>query len=191
MVEITAKVFGNKSTMMTYCKKSLGPDSGNVTTWLRYEASGCMTNKVYADGNGPVYTYTPNGNLATRIWARGIVTTYSYDGWNNLTNTAYSDGTPSIALAYDAMGRQVSATAAAGTTVTAYNDYGEVVSEATTGLYGKTLAHHRDAFGRARRPPEPRRPRLERVPPPHRRRKPRHASRAVRRNGRECGGRVP
>ncbi len=31
---------------------------------------------------------------------------YLYDGWNNLTNTAYSDGTPSISLAYDAFGRQ-------------------------------------------------------------------------------------
>ena len=46
------------------------------------------------------------------------------------------------------MGRQVSATDAAGTTVTTYDDYGEVVSEATTGLYSKTLSHSRDTFGR-------------------------------------------
>ena len=140
------------TNMTTY--RAEGSQSGDTTSWEYDEATGLLLAKTYADGKGPAYTYTPNGSLATRTWARrtsdgdALVTTYSYDGWNNLTNTAYSDGTPSIALSYDAMGRQVSATDAAGTTVTAYNDYGEVVSEATTGLYGKTLAHHRDGYGR-------------------------------------------
>ena len=134
------------TNMTTY--RAEGSLDGDTTSWEYDEATGLLVAKTYADGKGPEYTYTPNGSLATRTWARGVVTTYSYDGWNSLTNTAYSDGTPSISLAYDAMGRQVSATDAAGTTVTAYNDYGEVVSEATTGLYGKTLAHHRDGYGR-------------------------------------------
>ena len=129
------------TNMTTY--RAEGSLDGDTTSWEYDEATGLLVAKTYADGKGPEYTYTPNGSLATRTWAHGVVTTYSYDGWNSLTNTAYSDGTPSISLAYDAMGRQVSATDAAGTTVTAYNDYGEVVSEATTGLYGKTLAHHR------------------------------------------------
>ena len=134
------------TNMTTY--RAEGSQSGDATSWEYDEATGLLLSKTYADGYGPSYTYTDSGELATRTWARGIVTTYSYDGWNNLTNTAYSDGTPSISLAYDAMGRQVSATDAAGTTVTTYDDYGEVVSEATTGLYGKTLAHHRDGYGR-------------------------------------------
>ena len=94
------------------------------------------------------YTYTDSGNLATRTWARGVVTTYSYDGWNNLTNTTYSDGTPSITFVYDALGRQISATDAVGTTTTTYDDFGEVVGEATIGLYSKSKTRHRDAFGR-------------------------------------------
>ena len=134
------------TNMTTY--RAEGSLSGDTTSWEYDEATGLLLAKTYADGKGPEYTYTPNGSLATRTWARGVVTTYSYDGWNSLTNTAYSDGTPSIALAYDAMGRQVSATDVSGTTITTYNDYGEIVSEATTGLYSKTLAHHRDAFGR-------------------------------------------
>ena len=89
---------------MTYRNESLGPDSGDVTTWLYGEASNCMTNKVYADGKGPKYGYTPDGRLSQRIWARGIVTDYAYDGWNNLTNTTYSDDTPTVTLFYDAMG---------------------------------------------------------------------------------------
>ena len=51
--------FGNKTTMMTYRNEALGPDSGDITTWLYDEASNCMTNKVYADGKGPFYTLTP------------------------------------------------------------------------------------------------------------------------------------
>ena len=54
-VRCTYDIFGNRTTMMTYRNESLGPDSGDVTTWLYDEASGCMTNKVYADGKGPTY----------------------------------------------------------------------------------------------------------------------------------------
>ena len=134
------------TNMTTY--RAEGSQSGDTTIWTYDEATGLLLAKTYADGNGPSYTYTPNGNLATRTWARGIVTTYSYDGWNNLTNTAYSDGTPSISLSYDAMGRQVSATDVSGTTITTYYDYGEIVSEATTGLYSIFFLRHEETADR-------------------------------------------
>ena len=47
-----------------------------VTTWLYDSQTGMLTNKVYHDGKGPSYGYTPGGRLLTRTWARGIVTTY-------------------------------------------------------------------------------------------------------------------
>ena len=50
VVRYTYDVFGNKTTMTTYRNESLGPSSGDVTTWRYDEASNCMTNKVYADG---------------------------------------------------------------------------------------------------------------------------------------------
>ena len=145
--------FNVMTNMTTFRDETVGrtdpsAPQGDTTTWIYDEATRLLLAKTYADGHGPTYTYTDSGNLATRTWARGVVTSYAYDGWNQLVSTTYSDGTPSISLSYDAMGRQVSATDAAGTTVTAYNDYGEVASEATTGLYGKTLAHHRDGYGR-------------------------------------------
>jgi len=77
--------------MTAYRDFTFGRD---ITRWLRDEATGLVTNKVYADGKGPAYVYTPDGRLATRTWARGIVTTYSYDDNGSLTNTVYSDGTP-------------------------------------------------------------------------------------------------
>ncbi len=52
--------------------------AADQTQWLYDEATGLLTNKVYADGKGPSYTYTPQGQLATRTWARGVQTTYRY-----------------------------------------------------------------------------------------------------------------
>ena len=57
------------------------------------EATGLVTQKLYADGRGSCYTYTDDGNLATRTWARGVTTSYAYDAWGSLTSTTYSDGT--------------------------------------------------------------------------------------------------
>ena len=103
--------FGDKISMTTYRDINA---AGDVTRWLRDEATGLVTNKVYADGKGPRYDYTPDGKLATRTLARGIVTTYSYDDNGSLTNTVYSDGTPTISLAYNRAGRQIEAHDAAG-----------------------------------------------------------------------------
>ena len=126
-------VFGDRVSMTTYRDESKGADSGDVTRWLRDEATGLVTNKVYADGMGPSYDYDANGRLTRRTWARGIVTDYAYDGWGNLTNTAYSDGTPTVSLRYDAMGRLVEARDAAGVTTFAYDAYGNVTNETVIG----------------------------------------------------------
>ena len=148
-VRYTYDIFGNKSTMMTYRNESLGPDSGDLTIWLYDEASGSMTNKVYADGRGPTYTYTPDGKLSQRIWARGIVTDYAYDGWGNLTNTVYSDDTPTVSLSYDALGRQTEAHDAAGVTTFRYDIYGSLTNETVIGVTGtNTVERYWDAYGR-------------------------------------------
>ncbi len=148
-VRYTYDAFGNKTTMMTYRKESLGPYSGDVTTWLYDEASGAMTNKVYADGKGPSYTYTPDGKPSRRIWARGITTDYAYDGWGNLTNTVYSDDTPTVSLFYDALGRQTEARDAAGVTTFLYDSFGSLTNETVIGVAGtNTIERIYDAFGR-------------------------------------------
>ena len=149
-VRYTYDIFGNKTTMMTYRNESLGPDSGDVTTWLYDEASGCMTNKVYADGKGPVYAYNPKGKLSRRIWARGITTDYSYNAWGNLTNTVYSDGTPTVSLFYDALGRQIEAHDAAGITTFLYDFFGSLTNETVIGVAGtNTIIRYWDSFGRS------------------------------------------
>ena len=94
----------------------------NRTQWLYDGASGLITNKLYADNDGPSYTYTPDGKLAARAWARGITTTYSYDSAGGLTNTVYSDDTPSISIDYNRLGQKTQVIDASGTNTFAYSD---------------------------------------------------------------------
>ena len=152
-VRYTYDVFGNKTTMMTYRREGRGNGEegsvGDTTTWLYDEASGVMTNKVYADGKGPKYDYTPDGKLSQRIWARGIATDYTYDGWGNLTNTVYADDTPTVSLKYDVLGRQIEAHDAAGVTAFLYDSYGSLTNETVVGVAGtNTIIRYWDDYGR-------------------------------------------
>lgn len=76
-VDYAYDAYGNKVSMTTYRDEAL--TNGDTTRWLYDEPSGCMTNKLYADGKGPSYSYTPDGKLSRRVWARGIATDYTYD----------------------------------------------------------------------------------------------------------------
>ena len=134
--------FGNRTSMTTYRNEVSGV--GDTTTWTYDEATGLLLAKTYADGKGLTYTYTDTGLLATRTSARDIVTTYTYDGWGQLLATNYSDDTPPITYAYDAMGRQTQVVDAVGTTTFVYNAFGDVVSESNL----RTLTRHYDTFGR-------------------------------------------
>ncbi len=150
-VRYTYDIFGNKTSMATF-RAGFVTDasaSGDTTTWLYDIASGAMTNKVYADGKGPTYSYTPDGKLARRTWARGIVTDYSYDNWGSLTNTVYSDNTPTVSLAYNALGRQTEAHDAAGVTTFLYDSFGSLTNETVVGVAGtNTIERFWDDYGR-------------------------------------------
>ena len=142
-VDYSYDEFGEKISMTTYRDINA---AGDVTRWLRDEATGLVTNKVYADGKGPRYDYTPDGKLATRTWARGIVTTYSYDDNGSLTNTVYSDGTPTVSMAYDRTGSLVSAiTEGVCTNLYAYDITGLCTNEVQNGV---AIARGYDALGR-------------------------------------------
>ena len=145
-VRYTYDVFGNKTSMTTYRNEASG--IGDTTTWTYDEASGVLLAKTYADGKGLTYTYTDDSKLATRTNARGIVTTYTYDDWGQLLAIDYADDTPDVAYTYDAMGRQTSATDAAGVTTFTYDAFGQLTSEQVSGLYSKTLTRHYDTYGR-------------------------------------------
>ena len=127
------------------------------TQWFYDQTTGLLTNKLYADGKGPSYSYTALGQLSTRKWARTtstgqqLLTQYIYDNFGSLTNTAYSDGTPSVSFTVDAMGRQKVAQ-------TFLSASGEIVSYTTNSYEGIDLVaeiqngvridRQVDAFGR-------------------------------------------
>ena len=126
---------------------SLDNSSLDVTRWVYDPATGLLTQKLYDDGKGPSYTYTPDGKLSTRTWARGIVTSYAYDVLGALLSVNYSDTTPDVTYTYDRLGRQLSAVAAdVSTNLYAYSTNTlELVSETQNGI---VINRSRDAFGR-------------------------------------------
>lgn len=121
------------------------------TRWLYDEATGLLTNKLYADLKGTAYNYTPDGKLATRIWARGITTTYSYTNTTGeLIGIVYGDATPDVSFSLDRLGRQVSIADGQGTRNFGYDSYLALTNETVTAQgQSTTLARAHDALGRS------------------------------------------
>jgi RHS repeat-associated protein len=117
------------------------------TEWLYDQPTGLLTNKVYADGKGPSYTYTPQGQFATRKWARGVQTTYSYTNTTGeLIGIDYSDATPDVTFAFNRIGQPITITDGTGTRAFAYNDALQLAAE--TNAFG-VLARAYDGLGRS------------------------------------------
>ncbi len=114
-----------------------GAAGPSVTTWNYDPARGWLAAKVYHDGQGPAYTYTAAGRLLTRLWARGITTTYGYDNAVDLVSTDYSDATPDIAIVRDRLGRESNVSDAAGGRAFAYNTNLTLRSETVSGFFGQ------------------------------------------------------
>ena len=135
--------YGRMVAMQTWRDTNSTPD---VTRWLYDETTGLLTNKLYADLKGPAYTYTGDGKLASRTWARGVTTDYGYDSLGQMTMISYSDGTRSVAFAYDRLGRQSAITDGTGTRTFGYDDALRLAAE--TNAFG-VLERTYDSFGRS------------------------------------------
>ena len=136
--------YGRMSVMKTWRDASGEPD---VTRWNYDEATGLLTNKVYADGSGPSYEYEAAGRLTKRTWARGVSAQYAYDAIGQLTNINYSDDTPDVAFTYDRLGRQVTVTDVLGIRTNIYDP--SMLNLASEQLpNGQTIARTCDMFGR-------------------------------------------
>jgi len=123
---------------------NLKPDMDG-TLWRYDEASGLLTNKVYADGKGPNYTYTSDGKLQTRKWARNVdgqalMTTYFYTNTGEMVAIDYSDpGTSDVAIEYTRWGQQKRITDGAGVHVLDYNFTLDLVAESVIGGVNGTI----------------------------------------------------
>lgn len=124
--------------------------AGSATTRWNYNARGLLANKRYADNKGPSYTYTAGGKPKTRLWARGVLTTYGYDPrTGDLLTTTYSDTTPAVTNNYDRSGQLQSVLDASGLRTFGYR-HGQTVTEAYgSGLFaGLTLLRDYDDLDR-------------------------------------------
>ncbi len=139
--------YGRMTALKTYRQEGGAAD---VTTWIYDQATGLLTSKLYADGNGLAYNYDALGRLAQRTWARGVTTVYGYDSLGQLTGTTYSDGTPAISFTYDRLGRKTQAiTVGVSTNTFAYDAATLSLNSETqgSGFAAKVLTRTSDTFG--------------------------------------------
>ena len=155
--------YGRMSTLNTYRGTSAdftqsawpsSPGTADTTTWTYQEATGLLTAKTYADNKSVSYTYTADGKLATRTWARldgsnPLVTSYSYDTAADLTGIAYSDSTPAVGFTYNRLGQQKTVADAVGSRTFGYNSTLQLTSETINGIYNKVISRSYDTLGRS------------------------------------------
>jgi hypothetical protein len=97
---------GHPATMTTWT--NFAASTGAATTTWNYDPyRGWLISKLDNSGKGPGYTHTPAGRLSGRTWARGVVTTNSYNAAGDLWTVSYSDGTPGVTNLYDRVDRLV------------------------------------------------------------------------------------
>jgi RHS repeat-associated protein len=146
-VEYTYDYAGRMKTMQTWTNYPAGNTA--TTTWNYDPLRGFLTNKTYDGGSpGPSYTYTAAGRLKTRLWARGITSTYGYDAGGDLQSVAYSDGTAGRTNGFDRLGRNTAVTNGATVCLLTYNDTGGLLTESYSGgpLNGLTVTNVYDSL---------------------------------------------
>ena len=149
-VDYTYDEYGRMTAMSTYRTEDLV--HGDVTTWLRDEATGLVTNKVYADGNGPTYAYTPDGRPTRTTWARGAWFENSYDAQGRVIEVLHDDETLDATMGYDRLGRLIASSVPAASYRYSLDLLGHATNEvAVIGGVTNTIIRDYDAFGRQSR----------------------------------------
>ena len=146
-VEFGYDQFGQKTTMRTFRTDTAWNGTvwpagvtGDLTTWTFDEASGVVTAKTDAANQSVTYTYTTDGKLNKRTWARGVVTNYLYDtATGELLKVDYEDDTPDITYTYNRLGQLATVQDAAGTRNFTYNANFDLIKETINGIYNREL----------------------------------------------------
>ena len=117
--------------------------NGHVTTYA-YDDAGRLSTETAPDPDGAgakgpavtTHSYDANGNLASTVDPNGNSTGtsgdgrthFSYDAANRLVQIDYSDSTPDVTFAYDAVGNRVSMTDGSGTETRTYDGLNRLIS---------------------------------------------------------------
>ena len=129
----------------TGCSSS--PSSDATSPWrvrrFTYDSlSRLLTSKNPETGQTPIsYSYDADGDLLTKTNTRGITISYSpsgspIDALNRVTQTTYSDGTPTVTFSYDAgtngIGHRTGMVDGSGSSTWSYDPMGRESSEQRT-----------------------------------------------------------
>jgi RHS repeat-associated protein len=136
-----------KDLIVPYVPGSTPPLTGVppvITAWTYSPDRGFMTAKTYNDGKGTAYAYNADGQLSSRIWARGITTAYTYDNAGNPTGIDYSDSTTDIVFTYDQAGRLTVVVDAAGTHTRSYNSESKLENILIPHILNSQYSHYVD-----------------------------------------------
>lgn len=71
--------YNGRMTNMTAWPHFPATNGAEVTSWTYHPNSGWLVSKSDNSGNTTSYSNTPAGRLASRTWARGTNTSYSYN----------------------------------------------------------------------------------------------------------------
>ena len=131
---------------------AFGTAIASTTTWQYDPASGVLVQKLDANLKGASYGYYDNKLLASRLWARGLITGYSYNGAGDLETIDYGDQiTQDVTHSYHRDGRRKTTFDAAGLHTYHYENLGGLPSgETITGglLDGVSYSYPNDGLGR-------------------------------------------
>jgi RHS repeat-associated protein len=121
----------------------------DTTRWFYDHTTSMLTNKAYADNSVVTYTHTPDGKPLRTTWARGEWREHTYNADGLLAATAYSDATPAVTLAYDALQCLASASNAVASYAYTSDMLGAATNEiASVGTNSHRLARQFDRFHR-------------------------------------------
>lgn len=129
-VEYGFNDYGEQTTLSTFRGGSgwdastwpMSPGTADITTWAYDTATGVLLSKTDAAGRAITYAYNTRGQLATRTWARGVTTNYSYSTvTGEQTGIDYSDSTPDLAYTYNRLGQTATISDAIGARTFAYS----------------------------------------------------------------------
>ncbi len=138
-VEYTYDPQGRMRTMTTWQEfdhqNGVGQSGGATTEWEYHPDSGLIAKKIYPEEGGVSeavdYTHDVLGRLKTRLWARGVLTEYSYNTAGDLTDIEYSDGTVDVEYNYTRNGLLNYVVDGIGTRLLSYYSNNELEMEDT------------------------------------------------------------
>lgn len=126
---------GRMKTMTNW--SAFSGTGARVTTWNYDPQRGWLSSKTNADNTlGQVYTHTAAGRIASRTWARGIITTNTFNSAGEIATVNYLNdpaSTPGISLNYDRRGRLDTVTQGSVTETLAYDDAGNLLADSFAG----------------------------------------------------------